>query len=198
MIEDENEIFYKIQHGNLTGVNPARFLLYHGPKKLLLSSYHWHSPGKGVVASYAPTERDVEDHFGVFRGVDQIEAFAQATVVSCATFLECRKLTLTPEQLKTILFPVFISIGKVSFYNYLEPGDRFISIANIKLYKWRQMVCDGRIYKVPQNINLDEYFKDFTEDRLLKYDISEDFICVADLSDITGRGIKKELFKKNE
>jgi hypothetical protein len=198
MIEDENEIFYKIQHNNLKGINPSRFLLYHGPKKLLLNAYHWHSPGNGVIASYAPTERDVEDHFGVFRGVDQIEAFAQATVVSCATFLECRKLNLTPEQLKTILAPVFISIGKVSFYSYLEQGDRFISIGNIKLYKWRQMVCDGRIYKVPQNVDPDEYFKDFTEERLLKYDISEDFICVADLSDITGRGVKKELLKKNE
>ena len=36
------------------------------------------------------------------------------------------------------------------------------------------------------------------EERLLKYDISKDFILVAELFDITGRAIKIELFKKEE
>jgi hypothetical protein len=184
-----------IQHGNLVGVDPVNLLL-HGPTKRLVSAYHWHSPNKGIVASYSPTERDVEDHFNVFRGVDQIEAFAQATIVSCATFLQCRKQNCLPDVLRDTFVPAFISIGNVNFQNYLELGDTFISIGNITFWKWRQMVCDGRIYRVPKGLDLDEYFSDFTEERLLKYDISKDFIKVAELHDITGRAILIEQFNK--
>lgn len=49
---------------------------------------------------------------------------------------------------------------------------------------------------MPKNIDLDDYFKDFNEERLLKYDISKDFTLVAELFEITGRAIKIELFKK--
>jgi len=196
MTEEERAGYLDIlMNGNLVGVDPSQLLL-HGPTKRLVNTYHWHSPYKGIVASYAPTERDVEDHFGVFRGVDQIEAFAQATIVSCATFLECRKLNCLPDVLRDKFVPAFISIGGVSFQSYLELGNRFISIGNITFYKWRQMVCDGRIYKVPKGLDLDEYFSDFTEERLLKYDISKDFIKVAELHDITGRAILIELFNK--
>ncbi len=184
-----------IQHGNLVGVDPVNLLL-HGPTKRLVSAYHWHSPNKGIVASYSPTERDVEDHFNVFRGVDQIEAFAQATIVSCATFLQCRKQNCLPDVLRDTFVPAFISIGNVNFQNYLELGDTFISIGNITFWKWRQMVCDGRIYRVPKGLDLDEYFSDFTGERLLKYDISKDFIKVAELHDITGRAILIEQFNK--
>jgi len=197
MITEREDYLEMINNGNLVGVNPTQILL-HGPTKLLLNAYHWHSPNRGIVASYSPTERDVQDHFGVFRGVDQVEAFAQASVVSCATFLECRKLNCTPEELKDKYIPAFISIGQVNFHNYLEVGDTFISMGNITFYKWRQMVCDGRIYKVPKNISLDDYFSDFNEERLLKYDISKDFTLVADLYNVTGRAIKVELFKKEE
>jgi hypothetical protein len=195
MSEEERLSFLKdINEGTLLSFEPSQILL-HGPTKRLVDAYHWHSPEKGIVASYSPRERDVEDHFGIFRGVDQVEAFAQATIVSCATFLECRKQNCTPDQLKDKFIPAFISIGNVNFHYYLEQGDTFICIGNIKFYKWRQMVCDGRIYKAPPGLNLDEYFKDFTGERLLKYDISKDFKLVAELFDITGRAILIELFK---
>jgi 3-hydroxymyristoyl/3-hydroxydecanoyl-(acyl carrier protein) dehydratase len=198
MIMDTREEYLNIIHnGNLVGISPTQVML-HGPTKLLVDNYHWHSPKVGIVASYSPKERDVEDHFGIFRGVDQVESFAQATIVSCATFSECRKNNCTPDELKDRFIPAFISIGNVNFHYYLEAGDTFISIGNITFYKWRQMVCDGRIYKVPKGLNLDDYFKDFTEERLLNYDISEDFKLVADLAGITGRAILIELFKKSE
>ncbi|MDP9079344.1 MAG: hypothetical protein M3O71_18085 [Bacteroidota bacterium] len=196
MTEEEKAAYFEIlQHGNLVGVDPSKLLL-HGPTKRLVHNYHWHSPTKGIVASYSPTERDVEDHFGVFRGVDQVEAFAQATIVSCATFSECRKQKCLPDVLRDKFVPAFISIGNVNFQNYLELGDTFISIGNITFYKWRQMVCDGRIYRVPKGLDLDEYFSDFTEERLLKYDISKEFVKVAELHDITGRAILIEQFNK--
>jgi len=195
MTDDRDEFAEIIATGSLVDVYPRQMLL-HGPTKRLVDKYHWHSPNKGVVASYSPNERDVEDHFGIFRGVDQVEAFAQATVVSCATFLECRKNQCLPDDLRDKFIPAFISIGGVSFHNYLESGDTFISIGNITFYKWRQMVCDGRIYKAPKGLDLDEYFKDFTDERLIKYDISKDFKLVAELTAITGRAILIEQFKK--
>jgi hypothetical protein len=197
MTIEKEEYLDIVRSRNLVGIEPKEMLL-HGPTKRLVSKYHWHSPNKGIVASYSPTELDVADHFGVFRGVDQVEAFAQATTVSCATFLECRKLNCTPDELKTMFIPAFISIGNVNFYNYLEFGDTFICVGNITFFKWRQMVCDGRIFKVPKNIDLDEYFSDFSEERLLNYDISKEFILVAELNEITGRAIKTDLFKKTE
>lgn len=175
---------------NLVGVPPNQMLL-HGPTKLLVHNYHWHQPKVGIVASYTPNAKDVEDHFGVFRGVDQIEAFAQGTIGSLNPFLECLKQNCTPSQLKENYIPAFISIGKVFFSNYLEEGDTFVSLGIIKFHKFRQMVADGRIYKAPKGLELDKYFNTFNENRLKEYDLSADFILIAELFDITGRAIKK-------
>lgn len=180
---------------NLVG-SPPNELLLHGPTKLMVNHYLWHQPDVGIVASYSPTELDVKDHFSVFRGVDQVEAFAQASIVSCGTFLECRKQNCKPVDLKDKFIPAFISIGAVYFHNYLELGDTFVSLGKIKFYKFRQMVCDGRIYKAPKGLDLDRYFGDFDESRLINYDLSDDFKLVAELFDITGRAIKTDLFKK--
>lgn len=182
---------------NLLGVSPKDNML-HGPTKLLLDAYHWHQPDFGIVASYTPKPRDVEDHFGVFRGVDQIEAFAQATIVSCGSFNECKKHHCTPLALKEKFIPAFISIGNVSFHHYVAEGETFISIGIIKFYKFRQMVCDGRIYKVAKGVDLDAYFRDFDQDRIAAYDLSKDFTLVAELYDITGRALKKDIFEKAE
>ncbi|MDB5012705.1 MAG: hypothetical protein JWQ25_907 [Daejeonella sp.] len=184
----------QISHLNLLGASPSEMLL-HGPSKRYLNEYHWHDPKIGIVASYTPDAKDVLDHFGIFRGVDQIEAFAQATIVSCCTFLECQKNNWTPLELKEKFLPVFISIGQVSFHSYLAEGDTFISIGNIKFYKFRQMVADGRIYKVPKELNLNEYFSNFTANRLKAYDLDERFVLIAELFDVTGRALKRELIE---
>ncbi|MES2416860.1 MAG: hypothetical protein V4541_01670 [Bacteroidota bacterium] len=175
---------------SLVGVSPA-YLLLHGPTKNLVSAYHWHEPQIGVIASYLPTARDVEDHFGVFRGVDMIEAFSLATTGSCSAFLECKKLNCTPPDLHKMFLPLFISIGNVNFRSYLEAGDVLISMGQIKFYKFRQMTCDGRIYKVPKGLNLNEYFKNYTIAQFLAYELSNEFTLIAELFDITGKGLKR-------
>ncbi|WP_276348024.1 hypothetical protein [Daejeonella sp. JGW-45] len=178
---------------DLVGVEPGDMLL-HGPTKRLVDAFHWHEPHTGIIASYTPKPRDVHDHFGVFRGVDQIEAFAQATIVSCGTFLECKKLNCTPLELKERFVPAFISVGAVNFHNYVAEGETFISIGNIKFYKFRQMISDGRIYKVPKGLDLTKYFSDFKASRLENYQIGDGFSLVAELFDITGRALKKDTF----
>ncbi|MGF7037668.1 3-hydroxymyristoyl/3-hydroxydecanoyl-(acyl carrier protein) dehydratase [Mucilaginibacter lappiensis] len=176
---------------NLMGVAPEDVLV-HGPKKILLNKYHWHQPGVGIIASYSPTTVDVEDHFGIFRGVDQIEAFAQATIVSCSAYAECIKQQCTFNHLKQTFNPLFVSIGQVNFRGYLQPGDVFISMGLITFYKFRQMTCDGRIYKVPKGLDVDNYFGNYTKEKLLKYDLEDGFTLIAELFDVTGRGIKKQ------
>lgn len=178
---------------NLIGIAPDQMLL-HGSTKRLLDAYHWHQPDFGIVGSYTPKERDVNDHFGLFRGVDQVEAFALATIVSCGSFNECKKHNCMPLELKEKFIPAFISIGNVNFHHYVEEGETFISIGIIKFYKFRQMVCDGRIYKTPKGLDLDSYFRNFNSDRIAAYDLSKDFTLVAELNDITGRALKKDIF----
>ena len=191
------ELLEIILNGNLVGINPE-YMMPHGPTKRLVSAYHWHSPKVGLVASYKPTLRDVEDHFEVFRGVDLIEAFALSVNISSGTFLECRKKNCIPEDLKDKFVPAFLSLGNVYFHNYIKYGDTFISLGHITFNKWRQTTCDGRIYKVPENLDLDVYFSDFTEERLMKYDLSKDFVMVAELFDVTGRAIAKEFFNNKQ
>ena len=179
---------------SLVGTAPADVLI-HGPKKLYVNNYHWHSPNVGVVASYTPRAIDVEDHYGVFRGVDQIESFGQATNASCSAYLETIKQNCTFDHLKKTLTPLFISIGQVHFRGYLLEGETFICMGHITFYKFRQMICDGRIYKVPKGLDLDEYFKNYTEEKMRNYELSEGFKLVAELFDVTGKGVKTEKYK---
>lgn len=176
---------------NLVGVSPVHILL-HGPSKLLVHKYHWHKPDTGIVASYTPTAKDVEDHFGVFRGVDQIEAFGQATIGSCVPFLESQKQNCYISGLRDKYIPTFISLGQVNFHSYLLEGDTFVSIGNIKFYKFRQMSVDGRIYKVPLGLDIDKYFSQFNSARLKNYDLDDGFTLIAEINDITGRAIKRK------
>ncbi|MEO8886983.1 MAG: hypothetical protein ABI367_13035 [Mucilaginibacter sp.] len=181
---------------NLCAVNPKDILIAYGPTKLLVDKYHWHSPKVGVVASYTPKAHDVEDHFGVFRGVDQIEAFVQATAGSLATFLECEKNGWAPTDMKDKLVPSFIGIGTVNFVSYLEEGDTFVMLGKTTYYKFKQMVCEGRIFKAPKGLDLDDYFKNFAEERLFKYDLGPEFTLVSALFDITGRAIDRSYFNR--
>jgi len=175
----------------LVGVAPS-VVMVHGPSKLLIDTYHWHIPNVGVVASYSPRELDVADHFGIFRGVDMIEAFAQASCGSCSAFLQCVKMGIDFDELKANFMPLFLNVGQVNFHNYLEVGDVMISIGHIKFYKFRQMICEGRIYKAPKGLDLAAYFKDYTKEQLLAYKLSKDFIQVAELYGITGKAVKKD------
>ncbi|MBM3401021.1 MAG: hypothetical protein FJY21_01675 [Bacteroidetes bacterium] len=180
---------------SLCSIHPREILIAYGPKKLLVDQYHWHSPNKGIVASYTPKDYDVEDHFGIFRGVDQIESFVQATAASLSMFLICQKNACAPEDLKEKSVPSFISVGNVNFMGALEKGDTYVMLGKITFYKFKQMVCDGRIYQCPPGLDLDDYFKDFNEERLFKYDLSPDFKLISDLYDITGREIEIEYFR---
>jgi len=68
-------------------------------------------------------------------------------------------------------------------------------MGHITFYKFRQMSCDGRIYKVPEGLDLNAYFSDYTEEKLRNYALDKDFTLVAELFGVTGRAMKKETLK---
>ncbi len=52
------------------------------------------------------------------------------------------------------------------------------------------MNAEGKIYKAPPKIDLEKYFENFTAEKLTQYDLEKNFTLIAELFDVTGRGIK--------
>ena len=176
---------------SLVGLDPG-LVLPHGPSKLLVDEYLWHLPNAGIVASYTPKERDVRDHFGVFRAVDQVESFGQATAVSCSAFLDSNKTGIGYKEYYKERNFVFMSIEKVLCHNFIRLNERYICIGIITFYKFRQMATSGRIYKVVTDLDLKNYFKSFTEESLRNFRLTEDFVLVTEIEKVISKGIKIE------
>ena len=73
-------------------------VLPHGSSKRLIEKILWHTPKLGSIGAYTPSPEDVKDHFGIFRGADQIECLAQASVVPLLAYNESNKLNLSFEE----------------------------------------------------------------------------------------------------
>ncbi len=176
---------------SLVGQDPG-LVLPHGPSKLLVDEYLWHMPNAGIVAAYTPKEPDVRDHFGVFRAVDQVESFGQATAVSCSAFLDTNKMNIGYKEYYKERNFVFLSIEKVLCHNFIRLNERYICIGIITFYKFRQMATSGRIYKVATGLDLKNYFKSFTEEALRDFKLSVDFELVTEIEKVVSKGIKIE------
>ncbi|MGB0373024.1 MAG: hypothetical protein ACPGN3_16965 [Opitutales bacterium] len=166
-------------------------ILPHGPSKLFVDSYVWHQPGFGGAAAYTVTEEDVKDHFGIMRGVDQIEFFGQAITVSCGIHYIAHKEGWTLEQLHREVLFLFLGVGEVRFRSQADVGDRLVALGYFTFHKFRQGITDGRIYVVPKHYDLKELFSDFNEERLRNYDLPEDCRLVTELFGTTGKLVKK-------
>ena len=177
----------------LVGKDP-REVLPHGPTKLLVDQFLWHHPEVGVVAAYTPKLRDVEDHFGVFRGVDQVESFGQAAVVAPTVFLDAAKTGVGFAEYYQTRNVVFAGVGQVYCHHFIRQGETFVCLGNIGQYKFRQMTVSGRIYKIAGGVDLQKYFAGFTAERLRNYDLDERFVKVFEIRDIIGKGIKTDKF----
>lgn len=178
---------------SLVGQDP-REVLPHGPTKLLVDHFLWHDPEVGIVASYKPKERDVEDHFGVFRGVDQVESFGQACVVSCSVFLDAAKMGLGFREYYRQRNFVFAGVEQVHCHGFIRLGETYVCLGVIQQYKFRQMTVSGRIYKVSGEPDLPAFFAGFDAERLKAFDLDERFEKVFEIRNIVGKGIKNEKF----
>jgi hypothetical protein len=177
---------------NLVGANPSE-VLPHGETKRLVDAYYWHLPTVGIIAGYTPKPRDVHDHFGVFRGVDQVESFGQACVVSCSVFLDAMKMGLAYQDYYKQRNFVFVGVDKVHCHGFIRKGETYICAGIIQHYKFRQMTVSGKIFKLKQLIDLPAYFAQFTEAQLKNYDFDANYFeMVFEIHNIVGQGIKND------
>lgn len=183
-----------MKNETLVGANPAE-VLPHGETKRLVDHYLFHAPTVGVVASYMPKERDVLDHFGVFRGVDMVESFGQAAVVSTSVFLDAIKTNVDYKTYYQNRNFVFVGVEKVHCHGFIRCGEPYVCLGVINHYKFRQMTVSGRIYKTTPDIDLGEYFSHFTEERLRNYDVDDRFTMVFEIQNIVGQGIRNDKFQ---
>lgn len=179
---------------NLVGQDP-RNVLPHGPGKLLVDAFYWHEPEIGIVAGYTPKARDVEDHFGVYRGVDQVETFGQAAVVAPGVFLDARKMGIGFREYYETRNMVFAGVERVHCHHFIREGEPFVCLGIIEQFKFRQMTVSGRIYKTAADVDLNACFAEFTPERLRNFDLDERFIKVFEIHNIIGKSIRIEKFE---
>jgi hypothetical protein len=174
---------------SLVDLNPQD-VLPHGPSKIYVDGFLWHEPETGIVAHYTPREKDTLDHFGLYRGADQIESFGQASVVAMNAFLTCQSKGLNFKELYEEFNFVFTHIGSVECKSVIKTGETFIIIAFVNEYKFRQMKCSGRLYKIPKESSLEELKTTLNMNKLKNYELGPGFVNVSEFNDLIARGIK--------
>jgi len=174
---------------SLVGISPD-IALPHGPSKIYLDEFLWHHPKLGVIASYTIKEKDTNDHFGIFRGADQIEALGQASVVAGNAFISCVKKEMSfPELYEKYNF-VFLSMGQAICKSFIKLGETAIIHAHFVDYKFRQMTATGKIYKVPDGFDLKAYYKNYSDADFSENKTPSNFEEVSEFKNLMGRGIK--------
>lgn len=164
----------------------------HGPSKRMIHEILWHAPESGAIGVYTASPSDVADHFGVFRGADQIETLAQASVVPLLAYNESRKMNLSFQAYFEQFVILGAGVGKGVIHDYIKEGERFVILGKITFYRFRQMLVDGRIYKAPESIDLHRYFSSYKEEQFDKLVLSSEFTLVSEFKDLVGRAIRRE------
>ena len=176
----------------LTEIAPTD-ILQHGPTKMYVDHFLWFSPEIGAAAAYRPTEGDVKDHFDVFRGVDQVESFAQGTAVAACTFLESQKRGLSLPEFQDNWNIAFLGVEQVKLHKFLRKGEVFVSLAQIDFYRFRQMTVSGKTYRVPGDLDLRTYFESYTETAFKTYQLPADFELIGEIE-----GLKVSVLPKTK
>jgi hypothetical protein len=110
---------------NLIEIHPRDIMVTYGPTKLFMDRYHWHSPRKGVVASYTPIRRDVEDHFDVFR--HRVSDFKRRLQTSGFEIEVERHFYLTLPRPLDRVFPAAAQRVESFFDRYMEASVRHLA-----------------------------------------------------------------------
>lgn len=181
--------------GNLTQYGPEE-VLPHGPSKIYIDAWHYHSPYFGAVASYTVRERDTRDHYGIYRGVDQVESFAQAVPVGCGVFVTALKHRLQLREVGERFWFLFLELREFRLHRPLATGDRLVVLGFLESYRFNQLTTTGRIYKAPEDLDLNAYGKTFTDDKLQKFELDKSFLLVSEIQGLTGRIIEKTKFEQ--
>lgn len=179
------------EYQSLVELHP-KDILPHGPTKLLVDEYLWHNPEIGCIASYKVKEADVKDHFGLFRGVDQLEFFAQSSIVSLGVFHVANNSNLSCQQVLAKYNWLFLGVDRIRFHCFVQCGEKIISIGVIKKYLFKQMTCSGKIYKVPDNFDMKEYCAVLCDEDMNDFKMPKELTMIAEFENVVGWCVKKE------
>ncbi|MEN0002745.1 MAG: hypothetical protein AAF798_01330 [Bacteroidota bacterium] len=177
----------------IVGKGPEEVLIY-GKPMLFVDEYLWFEPACGIVTVYQVKEKDVKDHFNIFRGVDMLEACGQAGISAC-TVLECQKAGKSRDELKKIFRFVFLGVDRSRFFDYAKEGDVLIAIGNITSYRFRQMTLDSTLYKVAPNFDYQNYFQNYSIADFNDKVVPTAFTPMATFENMVGRAIKLQKLK---
>ena len=177
----------------LTEIQPEN-ILQHGPSKRYVDEFLWFEGKLGAVATYQPTAEDVKDHFGVFRGVDQVESFAQGTAVAAITLLEAQKQGMSIVEFQKHWNIAFLGVEQVKLLNFLREGDRMVAVAQTTFHRFHQMIVNGKTFRAPADFDLQAWARDFSKQDLLDYRMPESFQPIGEISDLKVVALKKTKF----
>ncbi len=182
---------------SLVDLNPKDILPY-GETKLLVDEFIWHDPKQGVAGTYVAKERDVQDHFNIFRGVDMVESFAQSTLVAGGLFLALEKSDLSIDELLERYKVVFTSIGDTKFYKQILKGDTIVHLGRLNYFKHKQISFDGIILTPTASLSAQALLETYSTDPSNYKHNHCDYSIVASLSDIKGQAIEYSIDMESE
>lgn len=174
---------------NLLVGKPPEDILIFGADKMFIDEYLWFEEEIGIAAVYTVKSKDTEGHFDILRGVDMIEILGQACTSVC-TVLECKKTNKTRNELKAYLRFVFLGLDECRFDDYAKTGDLLICLAHISFYRFRQMTLNGSLFKVEKGFDYHTFFENYSASDFQKEALPTAFQRIANIKNITGRGIK--------
>lgn len=177
----------KLEKQVWVGKKPAEILV-HGPSKTYIDKYWWFCPKEGIISSYKVQQKDVVDHFDVFRGVDIIESAGQTAVSACA-ICESEKQNKSIDELKKLFRIAFLGMGEAHFHGFVKVNETLVNVCSIKQYKFRQMQVSCRVYKASATQNISPLLSNLTIEAIADYKVPQELKLVAELNNIVGRAV---------
>lgn len=171
---------------NCYDFKPAE-VLAHGPSKIVIEKYLWLESGKGMIHSYTVTAKDVLDHFGVLRSIDQLESFGQG-ICSYSSFILAKKYEECPSNIKDHFTHINLS-GGGKFFGKIKEGETIIIFGQEDFCKFRKTRFTGQIYKWDSEQPYNEYFKDYSISDFDSLKLPKDCLHVATV-DATVKAIR--------
>lgn len=172
---------------------PADILL-HGPSKIYVDELLWFYPQTGIVTTYTVQQKDVHDHFDVFRGVDMIESAGQTGVLACSILL-AQKEQRPISVLQGEFIMAFLGLGNARFHDFVKQGETLVNVIEIHRYKFRQISFSGTVYKQNGPAETKAYFDNLNEEEFKNGQLPSSFSKIADFEDYRGRAVKRKKIK---
>lgn len=150
-----------------------REFLPHGPTKLYIDEIIYNGE-MGLASLYRVQEKDTLDHFGYFRGVDQVETCGQASLAWHMNRVYLKRLK---KNKKVISFDCLAnSINEAVFLSPVSTGDLYLTVCSCKhLRSFVEADSVGYVIPSEKEESVRDYFSNLKKDSLLDADLKDLF-----------------------